>query len=82
MLIRPHVVSPLYQHPPHIESQPTLSNQLLSGTALKTKKITARGEPLQEPLSIFWDNRRALPPYTDAFCDLLVSYIREVIEIP
>jgi DNA-binding transcriptional LysR family regulator len=58
------------------------SNVLLHRYTLKIKKITARGEPLQEPLSIFWDNRRALPPYTDAFCDLLVSYIREVIEIP
>jgi DNA-binding transcriptional LysR family regulator len=55
------------------------SNLLLHRYALQTKEITARGEPLQEPLSIFWDSRRALPQYAHAFCDLLASYTREVL---
>ena len=58
------------------------SNVLLHRYTLKTKKITAQGEPLQEPLSIFWDNRRVLPAYAHTFCNLLASYIREMIEIP
>lgn len=55
------------------------SNVFLHRYVLKASRITANGKPLQEPLSIFWDNRRALPRYAQAFCDALASYIRDVI---
>jgi len=55
------------------------SNVLVNRYVLNTSHIIANGEPLQEPLSIFWDNRRALPRYAHAFCEVLVSYIRDVI---
>jgi DNA-binding transcriptional LysR family regulator len=55
------------------------SNVFLHRYVLKANRITANGKPLQEPLSIFWDNRRALPRYAEAFCDALASYIRDAI---
>ena len=58
------------------------SNVLLHRYSLKTLPISTRGKPLQEPLSIFWDNRRALPRYAKDFCKLLGEYVREVIGDP
>jgi DNA-binding transcriptional LysR family regulator len=55
------------------------SNLSLQRYSLKTLRITSQGKELQEPLSIFWDKRRSLPSYAQAFCDLLGAYIREVI---
>lgn len=46
---------------------------------LKTLRLTHQRKPLQEPRSIFWDKRRSLPRYAQAFCDLLGAYVREVI---
>lgn len=45
---------------------------------LQVKRITHRGKALREPLCIFWDSRRTLPPYATDFCDSLVSYTRQV----
>src|SRR5262245_53803402 len=39
--------------------------------------VTHERKPLQEPLSIFWDNRRSLPRYAQDFCELLVEHIRK-----
>ena len=39
------------------------SNALLHRYSLKSLPITTQGKRLQEPLSIFWDNRRSLPRY-------------------
>ena len=55
------------------------SNLSLQRYSLKTLRITSQGKELQEPLSIFWDKRRSLPRYAQAFCELLGAYIREVI---
>ena len=55
------------------------SHQSLQRYSLKTLRITSQGKELQEPLSIFWDKRRSLPRYAQAFCELLGAYIREVI---
>lgn len=55
------------------------SNALLHRYSLKSLPISTQGKRLQEPLSIFWDNRRSLPRYAQDFCELLAGYIREVI---
>ena len=57
------------------------SNVFLHRYSLKTLPISAQGKPLQEPLSIFWDNRRSLPRYAKEFCELLGEYVREVIPV-
>lgn len=57
------------------------SNVLLHRYNLIAVPIVSQGRMLQEPLSIFWDRRRALPRYAADFCDLLQDYTREVIPI-
>jgi DNA-binding transcriptional LysR family regulator len=57
------------------------SNVLLHRYSLNTLPISAQGKPLQEPLSIFWDNRRTLPRYANDFCELLGEYVGEVIGV-
>src|SRR3954447_23351008 len=48
---------------------------------LRIVRLTHRGRPLQEPLAILWDRRRALPPYAQDFCQSLAAYMREVFPI-
>ncbi len=57
------------------------SNALLHRYTLKAVQIMSGRKPLQEPLSIFWDNRRSLPPYAHDFCELLARFVRDVIPI-
>jgi DNA-binding transcriptional LysR family regulator len=49
--------------------------------SLRIVRVTYRGKPLREPLAIFWDKRRPLPPYATAFCEMLAEYAREVFPI-
>lgn len=49
--------------------------------ALRNVRVTHNGEPLREPLAVFWDNRRPLPSYASAFCTMLAEYVREVFPI-
>lgn len=49
--------------------------------ALHISRVTHHGEPLREPLAVFWDNRRPLPSYATAFCTMLGEYVREVFPI-
>jgi DNA-binding transcriptional LysR family regulator len=49
--------------------------------ALRIVRVTYRGKPLREPLALFWDKRRPLPPYATAFCDMLAQRVREVFPI-
>jgi DNA-binding transcriptional LysR family regulator len=44
---------------------------------LRTSSISFQGEPMCEPLAIFWDKRRALPRYAIAYCEMLAAYMRE-----
>jgi DNA-binding transcriptional LysR family regulator len=44
-------------------------------------RVTYRGRPLQEPLTVLSDKRRPLPPYATAFCEMLAAYVREVFPI-
>ncbi len=48
---------------------------------LRIVRVTYRGKPLREPLALFWDKRRPLPPYAAAFCAMLAEYMREVFPI-
>jgi DNA-binding transcriptional LysR family regulator len=48
---------------------------------LRIVRVTYRGEPLREPLAIFWDKRRPLPRYAVAFCEMLAEHVREVFPI-
>lgn len=48
---------------------------------LRNVRVTHNGEPLREPLAVFWDNRRPLPSYATAFCTMLGEYVREVFPI-
>jgi DNA-binding transcriptional LysR family regulator len=48
---------------------------------LRIVAVSYRGEPLQERLAIYWDRRRSLPPYAEAFCDMLGAHMREVFPI-
>jgi DNA-binding transcriptional LysR family regulator len=49
----------------------------LQGQALRIVSITYRGKPLSEPLAMFWDPRRTLPPYAEAFSRMVADYMRE-----
>jgi DNA-binding transcriptional LysR family regulator len=45
---------------------------------LRSVRLAYRRKPLQEGYGIIWDRRRSLPPAAEEFCQLLVSYMREV----
>ena len=42
---------------------------------LRTFSVNFQGEPICEPLAIFWDRRRTLPRYAMAFCEMLAVYM-------
>jgi DNA-binding transcriptional LysR family regulator len=44
-------------------------------------RVTYRGRPLRELLTIFWDKRRPLPHYAKAFCEMCAEHVREVFPI-
>lgn len=46
---------------------------------LEISRITYRGRPLSEPLTIYSDRRRSLPPYATAFCEMLAEHARNVL---
>ena len=48
---------------------------------LRIVRVTYRGKPLREPLALFWDKRRPLPPYATAFCTMMAQRVREVFPI-
>ena len=45
---------------------------------LRTFSISFQGEPICEPLAIFWDKRRTLPRYAMAFCEMLAVHMRKM----
>jgi len=49
--------------------------------ALRIVGLTFRGRPLREPLAMLWDNRRPLPGYATAFCEMLAGHMRTVFPI-
>lgn len=48
---------------------------------LRIVGLTYRRKPLREPLALFWDKRRPLPRYANAFCEMLAAHMREVFPI-
>lgn len=48
---------------------------------LRIAAVAHRGEPLRERAAIYWDRRRPLPRYAEAFCEMLGAYMREVFPI-
>ena len=48
---------------------------------LRVFGVTYRGRPLREPLAMFWDKRRPLPPYATAFCEMLAAHMGRVFPI-
>jgi DNA-binding transcriptional LysR family regulator len=48
---------------------------------LRVCGLTYRGKPLREPLAMFWDKRRPLPPYATAFCEMLATHMHKVFPI-
>jgi hypothetical protein len=48
---------------------------------LQIVRVTFRGKPVREPLTILRDKRRPLPPYATAFCHMLAEHVREVFPI-
>ena len=51
------------------------------GHLLRIIGVNYQGQPLREPLAMFWDKRRPLPRYASAFCKMLSAYVREVFPI-
>lgn len=49
--------------------------------ALRTVRVTYGGKSMREPLAVFWNKRRPLPPYATMFCTLLAEHVREVFPI-
>ncbi|MBN8508939.1 MAG: LysR family transcriptional regulator [Burkholderiales bacterium] len=43
--------------------------------------VTYRGKSISEPLAVFRDARRSMPPYTAAFCNMLAEYAHEVLPL-
>jgi DNA-binding transcriptional LysR family regulator len=48
---------------------------------LRIVRVTYRGRPLREPLTILSDRRRPLPRYAEAFCEMLTEHVREIFPI-
>jgi DNA-binding transcriptional LysR family regulator len=48
---------------------------------LRILGLTYKGKALRQPLTMYWDKRRPLPPYAAAFCEMLATYVREVFPI-
>jgi DNA-binding transcriptional LysR family regulator len=49
--------------------------------ALRLVSVNYRGKALRQPLAVFWDRRRPLPPYATGFCEMLAAYVGEVFPI-
>lgn len=48
---------------------------------LRVARVTREGNPLEEPLTVMSDSKRALPRYATGFCEMLATYMREVAPI-
>jgi len=44
---------------------------------VRVLRVTYRGKPLSEPLSMVYDTRRPLPAYAKVFCDMLAEHVRK-----
>lgn len=46
---------------------------------LRISAVTYRDKPLREPLAMYWEKRRQLPPYAADFCEMLSVHMRAVL---
>jgi len=44
-------------------------------------RVTYRGKPIEEPLAMIWDKRRALPPYAKVFCEMLAAQVQQAFPV-
>lgn len=44
-------------------------------------RVMHEGKPLQEPLAVLWDNRRALSGTAQDFCEELAAYAKDLYPI-
>jgi len=49
---------------------------------VRVLRITYRGKPLDEPLTLLFDRRRPLPGYAKVFCDMLAQHVRKGFPVP
>jgi len=48
---------------------------------LQIVRVTYRGQPLREPLTVLWDKRRPLPRDATTFCEMWAKHVREAFPI-
>jgi DNA-binding transcriptional LysR family regulator len=48
---------------------------------LRRMRVLYRGKPIDEPLAMLWDRRRALPAYAKAFCEMLAEQVRQAFPV-
>ena len=49
---------------------------------VRVLRVTYRGKPLNEPLTVLSDKRRPLPGYAKVFCDMLAEHVRKGFPLP
>jgi DNA-binding transcriptional LysR family regulator len=49
---------------------------------VRVLRVTYRGKPLDEPLTILSDKRRPLPGYASVFCEMLAQHVRQGFPLP
>ncbi len=51
------------------------------GYTLRIAGVSFQKKLLREPIAIFWDRQRTLPPYARAFCDMLADYMKDAFPV-
>ena len=49
---------------------------------VRVLRVTYRGKPLNEPLTVLSDKRRPLPSYAKVFCEMLAEHVRKGFPLP
>ena len=49
---------------------------------VRVLRVTYRGKPLDEPLTVLSDKRRPLPAYAKVFCEMLAEHVRTGFPLP
>lgn len=49
--------------------------------ALRVVRVSFKRKPIQYPLAVVWNNRRALPRYAKEFCDSLAIHMRKLFRV-
>jgi DNA-binding transcriptional LysR family regulator len=54
----------------------------IRGYRVRVLRVTYRGKPLDEPLTMLSDKRRPLPAYAKVFCETLAQHVRKGFPLP